>query len=111
MNNEPVRVTVTNPYDGQELILELPQDSTINDWIKVFKTIMVFQTFTENQVKELFGDRQWEYPCEASDEEEDEDDKCLPYKPCCNTEAQEKKSKWKYPVPEESFGYHPAHSE
>lgn len=111
MNNEPTKITVTNTFDNQVLTLEIPQDSTINDWVKVFKTIMVFQTFTENQVKELFGDRQWEYPCEASDEEEDdsteeEKNACYPsYKAYKDSSLNIKESNWKFLTPEELRSY------
>jgi hypothetical protein len=36
--------------------------SDLNDWIKVFKTILIHQTFCEDTVKELF-----EYPCKKCD--------------------------------------------
>lgn len=34
--------------------VEIPWDASIEDWVNVFKTVLIHQTFSEDTVKELF---------------------------------------------------------
>lgn len=54
-----ITVTVTDSSRDDKIEITLNRYSDLNDWIKVFKTILIHQTFCEDTVKELF-----EYPCE-----------------------------------------------
>lgn len=49
----PIKITVSNS-DDRNVTLSIPWDSTLEDWRTAFKTILIFQTFSEDQVKELF---------------------------------------------------------
>lgn len=49
----PIKITVSNS-DDRNVTLSIPWDSTLDDWKTAFKTILIFQTFSEDQVKELF---------------------------------------------------------
>ena len=49
----PIKITVSNS-DDRNVTLSIPWDSTLEDWKTAFKTILIFQTFSEDQVKELF---------------------------------------------------------
>ena len=50
---DPIKITVSNS-DDRNVTLSIPWDSTLEDWKTAFKTILIFQTFSEDQVKELF---------------------------------------------------------
>jgi galactose mutarotase-like enzyme len=48
----PTKITISN---GDRYIdLSVPWGSTLEDWKTVFKTILIFETFTENQVFDFF---------------------------------------------------------
>lgn len=49
----PTKITISNG-DDRNVTLSIPWGSTLEDWKTAFKTILIFQTFTENQVKDLF---------------------------------------------------------
>jgi hypothetical protein len=49
----PTKITISNG-DDRNITLSIPWGSTLEDWKTAFKTILIFQTFTENQVKDLF---------------------------------------------------------
>jgi hypothetical protein len=49
-------VTVADSSSYDKIEISLSKYSDINDWIKVFKTILIHQTFCEDTVKELFED-------------------------------------------------------
>ena len=49
----PIKITVSNS-DDRNVTLSIPWDSSLDDWKTAFKTILIFQTFSEDQVKELF---------------------------------------------------------
>jgi len=49
----PTKITISNG-DDRNVTLSIPWGSTLDDWKTVFKTILIFETFTEDQVKDLF---------------------------------------------------------
>jgi len=49
-----IKLTVENPFNGSELVITMSPHSDIRDWMNTFKTILIHQTFGEDQVKELF---------------------------------------------------------
>ena len=55
----PTKITISNGSD-RHITLSVPWGSTLEDWQTVFKTILIFETFTEAQVFEFF-DRNEDY--------------------------------------------------
>ena len=53
-NKNRVEIRVTGPNKDQELGIFLPWDANIDDWVSSFKAIMLHQSFTEDQVKDIF---------------------------------------------------------
>lgn len=52
---QPIKITVEGGFrEDNKLEITISPDSTIDDWIDIFKTILVHQTFTFDIVKELF---------------------------------------------------------
>jgi hypothetical protein len=49
----PTKITISNG-DDRNVTLTIPWGSTLDDWKTAFKTILIFETFTEDQVKDLF---------------------------------------------------------
>jgi hypothetical protein len=49
----PTKITISNG-DDRNVTLTIPWGSTLDDWKTVFKTILIFETFTEQQVFEFF---------------------------------------------------------
>ena len=49
-----ITVTITDSSCDDKIEITLNKYSDINDWIKVFKTILIHQTFCEDTVKDLF---------------------------------------------------------
>jgi hypothetical protein len=49
----PTKITISNGGD-RNMTLSVPWGSTLEDWKTVFKTILIFETFTENQVFDFF---------------------------------------------------------
>jgi len=49
----PTKITISNGGD-RDMTLSVPWGSTLEDWKTVFKTILIFETFTENQVFDFF---------------------------------------------------------
>jgi hypothetical protein len=58
---DKITVTVSDSSCDDKIEISLNKYSNIDDWIKVFKTILIHQTFCENTVKELFEDPWEEY--------------------------------------------------
>lgn len=51
----PIKITVEGGLQPHKSIqLTLSPDSDIHDWVDIFKTILIHQTFGEAVVKELF---------------------------------------------------------
>ena len=51
----PIKITVEGGLQPNKSIqLTISHDANIEDWIEVFKTILIHQTFSEEVVKELF---------------------------------------------------------
>jgi hypothetical protein len=51
----PIKITVEGGFNpANKLELTISADSTIEDWVDTFKTILIHQTFTIDTVKELF---------------------------------------------------------
>jgi hypothetical protein len=52
---ELIKITVEGGYTpNKALQLTINPDSTMDEWVEVFKTILVFQTFNSSQIEELF---------------------------------------------------------
>jgi hypothetical protein len=49
----PTKITISNGGD-RNITLSVPWGSTLEDWKTVFKTILIFETFTESQVFDFF---------------------------------------------------------
>jgi hypothetical protein len=49
----PTMISISNGED-RSITLQVPWGSTLEDWKTVFKTILIFETFTEQQVFEFF---------------------------------------------------------
>ena len=50
--------------------VEIPWDASIEDWVNMFKTVLIHQTFSEDTVKELFEDPWDEYEKAVKEKEE-----------------------------------------
>ena len=52
----PIKITIEGGIDScdKKLQLTIPPCANIEDWISVFKTILIHQSFSEMLVKELF---------------------------------------------------------
>ena len=51
----PIKITIEGGFNpSSKLELTISADSTIEDWVDAFKTILIHQTFTVDTVKELF---------------------------------------------------------
>ena len=51
----PIKITVEGGFNpSSKLELTISADSTIEDWVDTFKTILIHQTFSADTVKELF---------------------------------------------------------
>ena len=59
-----VKITIENLFDDKKLELTVNRFSDLNDWIDVFKTILIHQTFAHDSVKELFGPEEMEPFCQ-----------------------------------------------
>jgi hypothetical protein len=65
----PIKITVEGGLNpDRKLELTMTPYADLSDWIEVFKTILINQTFTEDTVKELFEEPDY------SDEEVFDDD-------------------------------------
>jgi hypothetical protein len=49
----PTMISISNGED-RSITLQVPWGSTLDDWKTVFKTILIFETFSEQQVFEFF---------------------------------------------------------
>lgn len=54
MNNK-IEIYISNP-DGKVIILALPEDANTEDWKDIFRTILTFQTFGADCIKEFFNE-------------------------------------------------------
>jgi hypothetical protein len=51
----PIKITIDGGFkEDNKLELTISPDSTIEDWIDVFKTILIHQTFSANTVRDVF---------------------------------------------------------
>lgn len=55
----PTKITISNGSD-RNITLSVPWGATLDEWQTIFKTILIFETFSEDQVKDLF-DRNEDY--------------------------------------------------
>lgn len=53
-NKEKIEIRVKGPAEDQEIVIFLPWSAKLDDWTTAFKCIMIHQTFTEDQIKNLF---------------------------------------------------------
>ena len=65
-----ITVTVSDSSCDDKIEISLNKYSDLNDWIKVFKTILIHQTFCEDTVKDLFEDSWEEYEKAMEDKKE-----------------------------------------
>ncbi len=55
----PIKVTVEGGYfPDKKIELTMSAEADLSDWIDIFKTILISQTFTEDTVKELFSEEE-----------------------------------------------------
>lgn len=52
IKTQNTKLKVSNERCSMEV--EIPWDASIEDWVNVFKTVLIHQTFSEDTVKELF---------------------------------------------------------
>ena len=58
-NKTPIKVTVEGGYcPDKKIELTMSAEADLSDWIDIFKTILISQTFTEDTVKELFSEEE-----------------------------------------------------
>jgi len=60
-------ITVTVESDNKKLQLTISEYATVDDWINVFKTIMIHNTFMEDSVKEMFSSDEDLYDLQSED--------------------------------------------
>lgn len=53
----PTKITISSG-DDRQINLSMPWGSNLEDWKTAFKTILIFETFSEDQVKDFFGEDQ-----------------------------------------------------
>lgn len=51
--NNKIKITVENP-DGKSMEISIHENSNIEQWIDVLKTILFFQTFHPQLIEECF---------------------------------------------------------
>jgi hypothetical protein len=57
---EPITITIEGGFRPDKTIqLTLCPDADLSDWTDAFKTILIHQTFTEDAVKELFEEKEY----------------------------------------------------
>lgn len=59
--DDKITITVEGYKHNNSLQLTLHWDADIEDWVSAFKTILIYQTFTEDSVKELFESNEQYY--------------------------------------------------
>ena len=52
---EQMKITIENPYYEGNLELTFSKDADINEWQRIFRTILKWTEFTDGTVDELFG--------------------------------------------------------
>lgn len=50
-----------NQGEDKSITLSIPWGSSLDDWKTVFKTILISQTFVEDQLKDFFGEYEEDY--------------------------------------------------
>lgn len=55
IDRQNIEITVKDST-GQSLSFSIHDDSTINEYVNVFKTILTFLTFTPQTIQEIFYD-------------------------------------------------------
>lgn len=50
-----------NQGEDKSITLSIPWGSSLDDWRTVFKTILISQTFVEDQLKDFFGEYEEDY--------------------------------------------------
>ena len=51
----PIKITIEGGFkENNKLELTISPDSTIEDWIDTFKTILIHQTFSADTVRDVF---------------------------------------------------------
>ena len=65
-NKTPIKITVEGGYFPDSSIqITINPESTISDWVNVFKTILTHQTFAQDSITELFEESYDEYTNEC----------------------------------------------
>lgn len=57
---KPTIVTISKE-DDRSIQISMPWGASLEEWKTTFKTILIFETFVEEQLKELFGEHDEEY--------------------------------------------------
>jgi len=56
---KPIKITMTGGWhEDRSIHLTINANASIDDWVRTFKTILSYQTFDEDIVKELFCRRE-----------------------------------------------------
>lgn len=56
----PTIISIHQDKD-KSITLSIPWGSSLDDWKTVFKTILISQTFVEDQLKDFFGEYEEDY--------------------------------------------------
>jgi len=52
---KPIKITMTGGWhEDRSIHLTINANASIDDWVRTFKTILSYQTFDEDIIKELF---------------------------------------------------------
>ena len=59
-----IKITVENLFDDKKLELTINRFADMNEWVDIFKTILIQQTFPCDLVKDLFEPEESENFCQ-----------------------------------------------
>jgi len=59
---EQMKITIENPYYKGNLELTFSKDADINEWQRIFRTILKWTEFTDGTVDELFHCNSFQEP-------------------------------------------------
>jgi hypothetical protein len=61
MENKLYTITVVDLEDGSQITFTTPLDTALFTWGKIFKSILIWLTFNDNQIKNLLKEEEEEY--------------------------------------------------
>jgi hypothetical protein len=68
--DDKITITVEGYRPNDSLQLTMNWDADLDDWINTFRTILIYQTFSEDSIKELFEDQWSKYENDMKHKEE-----------------------------------------